>query len=60
MRKLAAAALATTLALGAGAVTVSCDREDQQDVEEVVDDVEKAGKQVEDAVDDADSDGKDD
>ncbi len=50
--KLARVALAATLVLGVGAVG-ACDREDQQDIEEV-------GNEVDKSVDQLDNDGKDD
>ena len=60
--KLSRIGLAIVLALGLG--LTACDREDERDLREGVNDVqdagEKAGQEVEDAVDDADTDGKDD
>ncbi len=50
--RMATAALAATLLLGAGSLT-ACDNEDQKDVEEVGEDAEKG-------VDNLDNDGKDD
>lgn len=50
--KLARVALAATLGIGAGAIG-ACDREDQKDVEEV-------GNEIDKNVDQLDNDGKDD
>lgn len=60
--KLSRIGLAIVLALGLG--LTACDKEDERDLKEGVNDVkdagEEAGEEVEDAVDDADTDGKDD
>ncbi|MQA99187.1 MAG: hypothetical protein GEU78_02660 [Actinobacteria bacterium] len=61
--RIAAALLSTTLLLSGG--MVACDREDEADIREGVEDAKETGKKVgdkvEDAVDDAvDTDGKDD
>lgn len=60
--KLSRIGLAVVLALGLG--LTACDREDERDLQEGVNDVqdagEEAGQEVEDAIDDADTDGKDD
>lgn len=60
-RRLAAGFLAGVMALSGAA---ACDREDQQDVEEVGNDiqqgVEDVGEEVEQEIDKLDKDGKDD
>jgi hypothetical protein len=61
--RIAAALLSATLLLSGG--MVACDREDEADIREGVEDAkktgEKVGEEIEDAVDDeVDTDGKDD
>lgn len=57
-------ALMLAAVLGLASPLVACDREDQRDIEEGVNDVqegvEEGANEVEDAVDDADTDGQDD
>ena len=57
-------ALLLAALLGLASPLVACDREDERDVQEGINDVqegvEEGAEEVEDAVDDADTDGKDD
>jgi len=61
-RRITAVSLAALLSLGGS--MIACDREDEADIREGVEDVQDAGedvgKEVEDAVDEADTDGQDD
>ena len=61
--KLARIGIAVALVLGLGA-TAACDREDEADVREGVNDVEREaeniGEEAEEEIDKLDSDGKDD
>ena len=60
MDRLSRFALAIAVALSMGVIAPACDREDQRDVEEIGNEIEKGGKKVENEIDEADTDGKDD